>query len=280
MSSSPSTFDILYFGDIVGKSGRQAVKQYLATLTEPAGAVIANGENATHGFGISEKHYHELREAGVDIITGGNHTWDRKDIVEYIHNAEWMLRPDNFPAGNPGVGAKVFEVNGIKLGVINLLGQVFMGNYNSPWESIDRLLPRLKQETSMVFIDFHAETTAEKLAFGRYLSQLGASVMVGTHTHVQTADNKILNGQMGYITDVGFNGASDSIIGMEPEGSLQRLMSCQPARLEVAESDEVQINAVWVTLETATGKCLKIERINQQLTLASTESLGAAPVNP
>lgn len=260
---------VLFFGDMVGKPGRRAVIHYLNSLTvdEQSDITIANAENATHGFGLSEKHYKELTEQGVDILTGGNHTWDRREIVNYIGNAQQLVRPGNLPAEAPGVGHKIFEFGPCKLGVINLMGQVFMGNYDSPWKYLEWAVASLKQETDLIFIDFHAEATAEKIGLGYFASELGVSAMVGTHTHVQTADEKILNNQMGYITDAGFNGAFESVIGMTVEASMARQQSVVPQRLEVAESDYVQINAVEFTLNASTGQCLNVRRINQQVHL-------------
>jgi calcineurin-like phosphoesterase len=153
----------------------------------------------------------------------------------------------------------------VTLGVINLIGQVFMGNYNSPWEELDDLIYEMLAVTPVVFIDFHAEATAEKVAMAWHASSLGASAMVGTHTHVQTADSKILNNRMGYITDAGFNGSYNSVIGMEASGSLQRLRSHMPARLDVGPADLLQVNAVRFTIEPKTGVCRKVERVNEVL---------------
>jgi hypothetical protein len=253
--------NVLFFGDIVGRVGREAVKVYLSELTEHPDVVIANIENASHGFGLIEKHYHELSDMGIDIMTGGNHSLDRRETGEFIDSAKKLLRPANFFAGTPGRGVQLFEFDGFRVGVINLIGQVFMGNYNSPWEYLDQHVPQLLNDTPIVFLDFHAETTAEKICMGRYSAKLGVSAMVGTHTHVQTADEKIINGRMGYISDVGFNGGYDSVIGMEPTSSINKMRSHLPNRLEVSECETVQINAVQFQFETASGICTKIERV-------------------
>lgn len=264
MQTPKDTIDILFFGDIVGRPGREAVKWYLSQLPpdQKADVVIANVENATHGFGLSEKNYNELLDAGVDIMTGGNHIWDRKEIFEFIYSADKLLRPANFPGQAPGVGAKVFEINGIKIGVLNLIGQVFMGNYNSPWEQLDALLPQLVYETPIVFIDFHAEASAEKIACARYASQLGASAFTGTHTHVQTADQRIFNDRMGYITDSGFCGIYESIIGMKIEPGIDRLRTMYPNKMDVADGSIVQVNGSRFTVAVKTGICQNITRVN------------------
>lgn len=270
------TIEILFFGDLVGKPGRSAVKQYLGNLSNKPDVIILNAENVSHGFGLSEKNYQELLNAGVNIMTSGNHIWDRKEVFDYIYSCDALLRPDNFPAEMPGSGARVYSFNGFKIGVINLIGQVFMGNYNSPWERLDALVPQMQYETPILFLDFHAEATAEKVAMGRYASQIGVSAMVGTHTHVQTADERIINNRMGYITDAGFNGAYESVIGFEPQPAIQRLKSHIPARLEVSSGDEVQLNAVKFEVEVKTGICRKVERVNQVFSLSTQTLLEAS----
>ncbi len=253
---------ILFFGDLVGKVGRNAVVAYLADLKNKDNYpdfVIINGENASHGFGLTIKNYTELTEAGVNCITSGNHIWDKKEIFNYIDEAEKLIRPINYPKGTAGVGSRIFEVKGSKIAVINALGRVFMQPLDSPWDVVKEEVEHLKNETDYIIVDFHAEATAEKLCFGRYLSELGVSMMVGTHTHVQTADEIIIN-NMAYITDVGFCGAVDSIIGMEYETSLKRLTTAMPERYEVATTYPAQINAVEVTL--CDGKATEIKRIH------------------
>lgn len=264
MPELKETIDILFFGDLVGRSGRMAAKWYLSSLVSDhrPDVVIANVENASHGFGLTEKNYQELLACGIDIMTSGNHIWDRKEIFEFVTQADRLLRPANFPENNVGTGARVFEFSGFKIGVINLIGVVFMGNYNSPWDKIDALVARLREETPILFLDFHAEATAEKAAFARYVSTLGVSAFTGTHTHVQTADERILNDRMGYITDTGFCGAYESVIGMAAETSIDRLKSLYPTRLEVAQSPLVQVNATRYTVEAKTGICRRVTRIN------------------
>lgn len=262
--STPETVEILFFGDMVGRPGRIAVKTYLAKLSEEGrrpDVVIANVENASHGFGLSEKNFRELQEAGVDIMTSGNHIFDRKEIFDYIYATDRILRPANYPAETPGVGARVFEINGFKIGVLNLIGQVFMGNFNSPWEQLEGLVSQMQYETPVIFLDFHAEATAEKVAMAFCAAEAGVSAMVGTHTHVQTADDRIMGDRMGYITDAGFNGAYRSIIGFQPEPAIQRLRTHYPTRLEVGDDETLQVNCVRFRVNVQTGVCESIERI-------------------
>ena len=261
-----SELKILFFGDLVGKVGRNSVIAYLTELRQnnvyPHPFVIINGENASHGFGLTEKNYNELVDAGVDCITSGNHIWDKKEIFAYIDTADKLIRPINYPLGIVGMGSRVFDFNGEKIAVINALGRVFMQPLDSPWDIVKKEVERLKEITPNIIVDFHAEATAEKLCFGRFLSEIGVSMMVGTHTHVQTADETIMNG-MAYISDVGFCGAVDSIIGMEYETSLKRLTTAMPERYEVATSYPAQINAVEVTL--CDGKATEIKRIKLEV---------------
>lgn len=258
---------IIFFGDIVGKLGRRAVgeclKEFKAGECLPDFA-IANVENASHGFGLSEKNYNELSDYGFDCFTSGNHIWDKKDIFQYINKAEKLLRPINYPKKTKGVGSRVFEIGegetAVKIAVINALGRVFMHPVDSPWEVVKKEVKKLKKITPNILIDFHAEATAEKICFAKFCSDLGVSAFVGTHTHVQTADEKLIN-DMAYITDVGFCGALDSVIGMEYKTSLKRLSTGMPERYEIPTSKVIQINAIEILLDTETGKSLDIKRI-------------------
>ena len=257
-----STIKILFFGDMVGKPGRLAVRDFLAQNKDNYDFIIANGENASHGFGLTLKNYNNLLDFGINCITSGNHIWDKKDIWEYIDTAENLVRPLNYPNGTRGQGWRIFEIaNGVKIGVINFLGRVFMSPVDSQWELAKEAIAEIKKETPIVIIDFHAEATAEKICFAKYCSELGASAFFGTHTHVQTADEKILNDKMAYITDAGFCGASEGVIGMEYKSSLNRFLTCMPERYDVADSKEVQINAVEVEINAATGYAVAIKRI-------------------
>ncbi len=282
MSGDDKIIKILFFGDMVGKPGRNAVRDFLndefikdKTAREPnypgiepfnfhiephTHFVIANVENASHGFGLTEKNYNELSSFGIDCMTSGNHIWDKRDILNYIDQADKLIRPMNYPNGVQGAGSRVFEFGEYKIAVINLLGRVFMNLVDDPFALVEKEIKRLKEITPIVVVDFHAEATAEKICLGRFCAELGASAFFGTHTHVQTADERILNG-MGYITDAGFCGTVDSVIGMEYKTSLSRFLTGIPERYEVAEGGECQINAVEVEISPSSGKALAIRRI-------------------
>ena len=261
------TLKILFFGDITGRLGRNAVKSFLASKENDADFVIANIENASHGFGLTKKNYLDLSASGINCFTSGNHIWDKKDIYEYINESENLVRPINYPIGTPGRGSQIFELNGVKLAVINVLGRVFMPPMDSPWQIVvDEINNLKKQNVEHIFIDFHAEATAEKICFAKYLAKEFNNEenslikgFFGTHTHVQTADEQIING-MAYITDAGFCGAVDSVIGMEYSTSLKRLSTSLPERYEIAESDSAQINGVEVLIDRT--KATHIRRIN------------------
>lgn len=254
---------ILFFGDLVGRPGRLAVRDYLAKLEDPEKPdfVIANVENASHGFGLTVKNYNDLIEYGIDGMTSGNHIFDKKELINTMDEADKLVRPINYPTGMKyGKGSRVIEKNGLKIGIINLLGQVFMMPVKSPWEIIKEEVENLKKETPIIFIDFHAEATAEKICFGKFCSQLGVSALIGTHTHIQTADECIMN-NMAYITDVGFCGAKDSVIGMDYNSSLNRFITALPERYEVAESKDSQICAVEIIVNKTSGFAESIKRI-------------------
>lgn len=254
------TIKILFFGDIVGKPGRYAVRDFLAENRHKYDFIIANVENASHGFGLTEKNYNDISSYGVDCMTSGNHIWDKREIFNYINNADKLLRPINYPKGSHGVGSRIFEKDGFKIGVISVLGRVFMSLVDSQWDLVKEEILKIREITPIIAIDFHAEATAEKICFGRYCSELGASAFFGTHTHVQTADESIVN-NMGYITDAGFCGASDSVIGMEYKTSLNRFLTSIPERYDVADSKTSQINAVEVEIEKENGYAVAIKRI-------------------
>lgn len=252
---------ILFLGDLAGKPGRLAVQNFLIQKPVDIDFVIANVENASHGFGLTAKNYDELSSCGIDCMTSGNHIWDKKDIFEYIERAEKLIRPANYPEA-PGKGYRIFDVAGCKIGVINALGRTFMPVIDSPLYIIEKIINEIKEETNIIFIDFHGEATAEKLCYGRYFSALGISAFVGTHTHVQTADETIINGRTAYITDVGFCGDADGIIGMDYESSLKHIITMMPGRFEVAASGNIVINGVSITIDKTTGFAEAIERIN------------------
>lgn len=267
------TKKILFLGDITGRHGRNVVMSYLNSLKEKnefPDFVIANVENASHGFGLTKKNYENLLNAGINCMTSGNHIWDKKDIYEYINDAEHLIRPINYPYGTPGKGSEVFDIRGEKVAVINVLGRVFMPPIDSPWQIvIDEINKLEKLGVTSIFIDFHAEATAEKICFSKFLSNefnTDKNALIkgffGTHTHVQTADETIING-MAYITDAGFCGASDGVIGMEYLTSLKRLSTSLPERYDVAPGETSLINGVEVLIN---GTCAtRIKRINLEL---------------
>ena len=257
-------FKILFLGDMVGRPGRTIVKHFLSEILASDDApdfVIANVENASHGFGLTEKNHNELAAAGINCFTSGNHIWDRKDIFEYIDKSARLVRPANYPEGTKGVGHRIFEVNGTKIAVINLLGRTFMNAMDSPWDYVKNVVPELKKEAQIVVVDFHAEATAEKICFGKYCASLGVSAVLGTHTHVQTSDEKIFDNYTAYITDAGFCGVYDSIIGMAYENSLKRLVTSLPERFEIAEGSVLELNAVMMAFDPVFGGAKSIERI-------------------
>ena len=277
MSGNSEIIKIVFFGDITGRAGRSAVKNYLASLKDKPDFVIANIENASHGFGLTKKNYEELSNAGINCLTSGNHIWDKKDIYEYIDTAENLLRPVNYPSGTRGKGGRVFEVKGQKIGVINALGRVFMPPIDSQWEVVKSEIQKLKNEgAEHIIIDFHAEATAEKICFAKFLAKefntkenALIKAFLGTHTHVQTADEKIYDG-MAYITDAGFCGVEDSVIGMEFITSLRRLSTSLPERYEIAQSNIAQINGVEVLFDRT--KATHIQRINLKVDNSKNES--------
>lgn len=260
MTNSDDILSIIFFGDIVGRPGRFALRDYLSENKDD-NFVMVNVENASHGFGLTKKNYNEISEYGVDCMTSGNHIWDKKEIFEYIDEADKLVRPFNYPEGTVGRGSRIFDYNGIKIGVINVLGRVFMNSVDSPWTVVRDEIIRLKNITPIVVVDFHAEATAEKICFAKFCSQLGVSAFLGTHTHVQTSDEQIMN-NMAYITDVGFCGTSDGVIGMDYSSSLNRFTTVIPERYEVASGDFRQINAVRIEIDSKTGHAISIKRIS------------------
>ena len=257
---------VLFIGDIVGRPGRNIVKDYLGShnvLTEnsPYDFIIANVENASHGFGLTEKNHKELADAGINCFTSGNHIWDKKDIYSYINNSDRLIRPWNYPKGTYGVGYRIFDIKNTKIAVLNFLGRTFMNPVDSPWEIIEKEIENIKHEAPIVIVDIHAEATAEKICFGRFCSEHGVSAVIGTHTHVQTADEKIINNYTAYITDAGFCGAYNSVIGMGYEGSLKRLKTSLPERFDIDESPITELNAVSMSFDAVSGQAQSIERI-------------------
>ncbi|ADL12983.1 TIGR00282 family metallophosphoesterase [Acetohalobium arabaticum] len=253
---------LLFIGDIVGRAGRRAVRELMPAIKEEEEIdfVIANGENAAGGFGITNKVAEELYGYGIDVLTMGNHTWDNKEIFDFIDDDSNLIRPYNYPPGTPGRGYGVYEVeSGIKIGVVNLLGRIFMDNVDCPFRSLEELLPDI--EADFTIVDFHAEATAEKIGLGRYFDGEVAAVL-GTHTHVQTADEKVLSEGTAYITDLGLTGGVESILGMKEEEPLKKLTTQLPQRFSVATGD-TQLTGVIVELDLETGLAESITRVRE-----------------
>lgn len=257
---------LLFIGDIVGRAGRKVLADHLNRLIDRhyVDLVVANGENAAAGYGLTVPVLKELYQAGVDVVTSGNHIWDKKEIYPALDHDAKLLRPANYPSGLPGFGTGVFETAaGVKVGVLNLEGRVFMKNLDCPFRVADELVSELKRQTPIILVDFHAEATSEKQALGYYLDGR-VSAVIGTHTHVQTADDRILSGGTGYLTDVGMTGSQDAVIGNQKEPAIERFLTQLPVRLEVAKKDPL-LCGVLLTINEETGCCEGIERIQRGL---------------
>lgn len=257
--------NILCIGDIVGRPGREVLAKVLPGLKAEYAVdfVIANGENAAGGSGILPKQAEEIFTAGVDVITLGDHVWDRPEIQAYLRDNARIIRPANFPDGAPGRGWTVaVSAAGVKIGVINLLGRTFMRyNVECPFRTLDKALAEIREQTFLTVVDMHAETTSEKVAMGHYADGK-VSVVFGTHTHIQTADEKVLSGGSAYITDLGMTGPYDSVIGQNKEKIIQRFLTSMPHKFEVAAAPAT-LHGVVVCLDTKTGRAQSITRIQR-----------------
>ncbi len=256
---------ILFIGDVVGKPGREIIKSLLPSLKKEYGLgfVIANAENSAGGSGITAQVAGELFSCGVDVLTSGDHIWKKKEIFELIINEPRILRPLNFPPGAPGSGAGIFRKNNLKIAVINLAGRVFMDALECPFRTVIKAVEEVAKETSIIIVDMHAEATSEKVALGWYLDGK-VSAVLGTHTHIQTADEQILPNATAYITDAGMTGPYNSVIGRRIEDVLERFISCVPVRFEVAENN-VQLHGVVLDIDEDTGKARSIVRIQRKI---------------
>lgn len=258
--STSRNIKLLFFGDVIGRPGRQVIKTFLTKNPGIADLIVANVENAAHGFGTSEANLEELRSVGVKVFTGGNHTFDRKEIFQFIDTDENIVRPANYPEGTPGKGYCIVSIaDGIKVAVINIIGRVYMEPLRSPFLVADEIIEQVKKETNLIFVDFHAEATAEKVAMGWYLDGR-VSAVVGTHTHVQTADERILPGGTAYLTDAGACGPRNGVIGMDKEAVFRRMVQQLPARFDVAAGPAIMCGVLY-TLDVETGKAISVQRV-------------------
>ena len=254
---------LLFIGDIVARPGRDLLRRHLKALasTHAIDLVIANGENAAGGNGITRDNANEIFGAGVDVITTGNHVWDKREALEFIGAEPRLIRPANYPEGTPGRGSHVaVSGSGVRVGVVNVMGRVFLPSLDDPFRAATREIARVKAEgAQVVFVDVHAETTSEKVALGWYLDGQVAAV-IGTHTHVQTADERVLPGGTACLTDVGMTGPHDGVIGMDKTAVIARFVTGLPGRFEPATGD-ARLHAVIITTEPASGRATAIERV-------------------
>ena len=258
---------LLFIGDIVGKPGRHAVRGLVPRLRDRHGLdlVIANGENAVGGNGINREKATEIFDAGVDIMTCGDHLWDQREVIELLDSEPRFVRPTNYPAGTPGQGSALFERAGLpSVGIINAQGRTFMrGEMENPFRMVAEEVKKLTPIAPVIFVDFHAEATSEKIAMGRMLDG-DVSAVVGTHTHVQTADETIFPGGTAFLCDAGFTGPHDGVIGREWEPVVHRFLTSQPHRFPVAKG-RVLLQGVIIEIDGATGKAIAIERVSEAL---------------
>lgn len=264
---------LLFIGDIFGKVGRDLVVRGLRALVDryEVDLVVANAENSAGGFGVTREVGDAILKAGVDVMTSGNHVWDKKEVLDYIAIEPRLLRPANYPHGVPGCGSLIARTkHGDEVGIVNVMGRVFMTAIDDPFRVAEREIERIRERTPLVLVDFHAEATSEKIAMGWHLDGK-ASAVVGTHTHVQTADDQILPQGTAYITDVGMTGPHDGVIGVERAPVIARFMNGLPARFESAAGNP-KLHAVVVDADATTGKAKSITRLS--LTKAEIESLG------
>jgi metallophosphoesterase (TIGR00282 family) len=257
---------VLFIADIVGQPGRRAVKELVPRLRQEKGLqlVIANGENSAGGSGITPSTAEEIFNSGVDIITSGDHLWDQKEVIELLEREPRFIRPLNYPAGTPGHGSTLFQSAALPaVGIINLQGRTFMPPLENPFHSVLLEVERLRKLTRMILIDFHAEATSEKVALARMLDG-SVSALIGTHTHVQTADEQIFPGGTAFLCDAGFTGPHESVIGRQIEPIIRRFMTNMPQKFEVARN-RILLQGALLELEEGSGRALSIERVSQSL---------------
>lgn len=264
---SENVFRVLAFGDIVGDPGRRALFHILQEykIKWDPDLVVVNGENAAHGFGITKKLAEMMFNRGVDVITGGNHIWHRKEIFNFIDEFEHLLRPLNYPPGTPGKGVTVIESGGVKAAVLNSMGRIYMEPIDCPFQAVEKEILRLKSEgIKIILVDFHAEASSEKQVFARYFDGK-VSAIWGTHTHVQTADETILPGKTAYITDIGMCGCVNSIIGMKIQDSYRKVIHHLPVRFSPETEGNLLINGVMIDIDKSSGQSVLISRIKEEL---------------
>ncbi|MBT5926442.1 MAG: TIGR00282 family metallophosphoesterase [Verrucomicrobia bacterium] len=257
---------ILFIGDVVGRPGRRAVRECVPKLLERHGIsmVVANGENSAGGAGITPSTAREIYDAGVDVITTGDHLWDQREVIGLLQKEPHFVRPLNYPEGTPGNGWVVWQKEGLpKVAVVNLQGRTFMADLENPFLAVDAAIEGIRKETPIVIVDFHAEATSEKIAMGRFLDGR-VSLLVGTHTHVPTADEQIFPGGTAFLCDAGFTGPQASVLGREIEPVIRRFLTSQPQRFGVAQKD-VMLRGVLVDIDEATGKAISIQRIAESV---------------
>jgi len=254
--------NILMVGDVYGEPGRQAIAKLLPRLRREHAIdfAVVNVENAAGGFGVTAPIARQILEAGADVMTSGNHIWDKKEIVEYITRENLLLRPANFPAGTPGVGHVSVKCGPHRIAVVNLMGRVFMLPIDCPFRRADEILPELRKETPIILVDMHAEATSESLAMGWHLDGR-VSAVVGTHRHVQTADERVLPGGTAYITDLGMTGPTEGVIGVDREQILQRFLHQMPTRFETAKGPAA-LHGVVIVVDPDTGRASSIRRLS------------------
>ena len=257
---------ILYFGDVVGKAARRAVTQIAqrAVARGEADFVIANGENASGGIGIDPGTAREMLSAGIDVLTSGNHIWHKREIYAYLDSSDRLLRPMNFAPGVPGRGFGVFTSrSGTAVAVVNLIGRVFMAPADCPFRAAEDALARLAERARVIVVDMHAEATSEKVAMGRHLDGR-VSAVLGSHTHVPTADEEVLPGGTAYVTDTGMSGPADSVIGMRTETVVRRFLDQLPARFEVGDGP-IRVHGMLVDVDEESGKARSIVRLREEI---------------
>lgn len=257
-------FNVLCIGDIVGRPGRQVLAEQLESVKKEFDVrfVIANLENAAAGFGITKKIYQELVDLNINAFSSGNHIFDKREIIGSFEQLTKLVRPLNLPLGVPGVGVRYFQVQGKTLALVNVMGRVFMNPSDCPFQSMQNHLDQLRDEADFIFVDLHAETTSEKQAMGWYLDGK-VTALFGTHTHVQTADERILPEGTAYISDLGMTGPRDSVIGMQKEPIIAKFFNQMPTRFEPEENSVNQLNGIVVTVDFESGKAVKVVRVNR-----------------